>query len=103
MIFFTVMYFTVGQFYSVTASDVIDQHRAAKHSSSHHRSSIYLRHVLLLSKSIHPIVVGDGDLVLATSGFLPDRHAQDTVGINVESDLHPGHNTRSSACGMQGT
>jgi len=44
-------------------------------------------HTLDLLLGETTLVVGDGDLVLLTSGLVDSRDVQDTVGINVEGDV----------------
>merc|ERR1719434_320753 len=41
------------------------------------------------------LVVGDGDLVLLASALVTGRHIQDTVGVNVKSDLNLGNSSWS--------
>ncbi|GMR52836.1 hypothetical protein PMAYCL1PPCAC_23031, partial [Pristionchus mayeri] len=50
-------------------------------------------HLLDLVLRETSLVVGDGDLVLLSSGLVLGRDVEDTVGINVEGDLDLGHST----------
>merc|ERR1719154_695635 len=53
----------------------------------------FLYHTLDFFLEQTSLVVGDGNLVLLTSRLVHGRHIQDTVGIDVKSDLDLGNTT----------
>ena len=49
--------------------------------------------MIRLSPRLLTLVIGDGDLVLASGRLLGGGHVEDTVGVNVEGHLDLGHAT----------